>query len=81
MHVSLAPSSNGWCQASVGVCRRTLTFDLYLFTHAEHLHNRTVHLSRGSLQPWPEDLTGGTGMGLEIPGHAPTGRELSIRWD
>ena len=81
MHVSLAPSSNGWCQASVGVYRRILMFIFYDLKHAGHLHNRTVHLSRGSLQPWPEDLTGGTGMGLGIPGHAPTGRELSIRWD
>ena len=60
----------------MGVYRRALTFDLYLDKHAGDLHSRTVHFFRGSLCPWPLDLTGGTGMGAGMPGHAPTAQNL-----
>ena len=81
MHVSLAPSSNGWCQASVGVYRRILLFILYVFKHAGYSRSLWPRLFRGSHQPWPEDLMGGTGMGLVIPGHTPTVRDLSTQMD
>ena len=60
---------------------QSLLFILYDLTHAGHSRSQWPRLSRGSFQPWPEDLMGGTGMGLGIPGHTLTGHELSIRWD
>ena len=61
----------------MGVYRRTLKFVLYFFKHAVHARNRTARLYRGSLYPWPVDLTGGTGMDVGMPGHAPTAQNLS----